>query len=133
MKISLHKISNKKAIYLIFSICMFVLIVLQAFFETTREFIKILIFNPYWGIALALFEIHTQSKKDEDFLTNEKKLAKLEAVINDGGQSHDSRYLLAILKGLDGDISAQTASRYVDERLREEDTVEQIISDPLIE
>ncbi len=124
---------DRKSVYLISSAVIILLLILQAFLPTYNDVIKALIYNPYWAIAVGFFELYIQKQEAEDAIKNEKKIAKIKAVLNDGRNEHDSSYLLAIIEGLDDDMSNDAALRHVQQRLNRDDSVSEEVSSPIIE
>jgi dolichol kinase len=90
--------------------------------ESFKFFLKKLFENKLWPIFPVAFELFLREVEKKTLGHHKDVLARIEAVIVSGGNL-DPGYLLAILKGRDGEISSSMTDAYVDARIRNDSTV----------
>jgi len=86
-------------------------------------FIKVA-FSPFWPFVMFVFEMWRQRIDKKTATNNEKIIEKLKAVLNDGRESHEPDYLLAIIESRDTEISVARVDAYIDRRIAEDNPIQ---------
>jgi hypothetical protein len=82
-----------------------------------QPFVEKVIENKLWPYVLLVFEIFRREVDKKFAKTDKDKLAKIEAVVL-SGKLIDPGYILAIINGRDGELSAEMANQYVESRMK---------------
>ncbi len=91
--------------------------------EKLKDFTYRLFENTYWPFALVFFEMFRREVEKKNAKTDKSKLAKIEAVIG-SGKKVEPAYILAIVKGRDGELASSMLEEYFDVRMRSDRTVQ---------
>ena len=81
--------------------------------EDTAQKIRLAIFNPFWPLLLLIIDTILEEKKKEEDLNNKITLKKIKALLGDRSTNYDRRYLLAVIEGLEEEVSAKEAADYM--------------------
>ncbi|MFC1615155.1 hypothetical protein ACFL22_01220 [Patescibacteria group bacterium] len=101
----IHKILSRKNIYSVAFIVVLLLIIGYAVFPKHQVNISKFIFNPFWPIALGMFELFIQSYEKEVARKNENKINSTAGVLRTIGRTQEKfkQNTKLLLEALSGD------------------------------